>query len=775
MDDGDVLGGDPSTTVIPLSGLIGAADGTPYPNEDSVADYSGALTSSMMMRGVRDTSAKNVAFRVGVRAGQGNIARPVDVQRVDTSISVSEPVQRNFQEMGRRSSAMPVTWERIDLHGVIKRLAQGAAYYSAWGVLTTTVLRGGGAVSVASIEAVVNPVAADAGAVFVSAKACTHHRSNIMAAFANAISGEGGTMYTDLLAVNVAGVAQVPDAQHAALAQGCHEALRMLGALYKACGKGCAYAYAVTEGIHRVLSVHGHSDEGAFVRDVMRTREAGVPYGAIQYDIVPDNALPSPGRSVVGFRCVYHAIAIATAGAVALCDPMVDHHGRNYPTVLVTDQGDETDPGSHNDGDDADSIDLTTQWAVCCGAWASNYARALGEIFVTAGGGDEVVRRLSVQASSLAGSVNRHMRYKVAVAFSWVEPTGSCPVGDNSYPAFVGNHGPLCTNSRSSVVPALDGCVLIEDRSDSMRSSIQVDFRYARRHGLFVHLSQHDLGGMANIVLESAVVNHMMLVGGAGNLGPRVLASNTMDSYMWGRGHSCIVSGGELMSLSQSNVITMVQTAPMTANGIIRNTHLPHAVEAISEDVTYRVSRLVGTAPAAGDAVPERNVRRCRARAAVALSLSNDAMRAEYVINQQLMRPSLEDYGPIAPAGVRRTGPRDEAQEHVDPGGNAPGTNVEPAGNVLPRTGPAANGGTVNGLMVPITVRASNNRGPRPPPPPVAGRVGGRGRFAVNTGGNQPGQIPAPGVPNEGGDVGGGENEVDADTPLDSQQDADDT
>jgi hypothetical protein len=743
--DLNLIEGEPTSVIAPLCGLIGASDGTAYADHTVVVDYHGALTTSMVLQGCTDTSPKFLTFRVGVRGRRANIPRPIEWLRVDTSILIVEEIRKLVQDMGRRSSAMPVTWDRMELFGVVRRLSMGCAHYAKWGGITPSELRGGGSANVAAVASSVDPVAADNGAVFASAKLVGHCRPNIMCALVNAVSGEGGTLFTDLLPVNQAGVVQIPNAQNAALAQGCHEASRIIGALYRACDKGAFYALAVAEGQHRISSVHGHTDEGAYVRDVMRATESGVPYGAIVTDMVPDNAIPSPKKSVAGFRAVYDAVAIASAGAVALADPMVDYHGRNFPTVLVSDQGAIEDPGDDNAGDANDAVDLTTQWAENCGKWARNYARALNLLFSTSGGIDEVEKLLVIQANSLAGQDNRHLQVKLATAFFWLEPTCSCPVGDSTFPAFDACHGPLAINTASRTVPALDGCALLADKSDNMRSTIQVDFRFVRRHGLFVHLVQHALNGTANIRFESAVVNELLFVGGVGDVGPRIMAGNSLNSFLWGRGLSTIPAGGELTSLSRSNVITIEHTQQIGYS--LRNTHTPLGAEAVGGDVTYKASKLKGGAPGAPRAAPPRRIRHARSQAALALSLAADAGRSEYVINAQMMRPTLVDFGEL-PVGARAPRDRDErAADPPDPG-EADGLNpVLPDHQVDPRAAIIAGGALDNGHVAPVNITNGANSDPRAP---EVDPLGGAGMAAR-------GEEPSRGVgvvPPLGGGVG---------------------
>uniref|UniRef100_A0A2V0RNE1 Capsid n=1 Tax=viral metagenome TaxID=1070528 RepID=A0A2V0RNE1_9ZZZZ len=742
MEDGGE-GAGARAVLVPLSGIIAACDGTPYADENEVVDYYGALNSSMIMRGCVDSSSKNMAFRVGVRGPRGNIPRPLPEHRVDTSMGMGEEFMRSCEQMNRTNQSMPVSWPRVDLFGTARRLAMACAHYAVWGRLTPAEIRGGGNVQIAAIAATTDPISADNGAVFVSTKLVSHSDPNLLCAFANSITGEGGTMYCDLLGVTPTGVIRTPNAQNAALAQGCHGALRILESVFEGSGHGAFFCLAVAQGVHRIMSFHGHSDEGAFTRDVFRAGEAGVPYGAIPIDAVQGNSMPNPQRSVAGFRSVYVSIGLASAGAVALADPMVDIDGRMFPTILSTDRGDFADPGDDNAGDADDSADLTTQWAESSGEWSKYYAHALNEVFNTSGGIDLVCRHLTMQANSLAGTDNRHMRFKVAVAFWWIEPSCSCPVGNNFFPAFVANHGPLAIRHSERVVPALDGVAILTDRSDHLRTTIQVDYRYARRHALIIHLNQHARDGTGHIILESGVVNDFTLVGGAGNMGPRILAQNRLNTYLWGRGLSTVIAGGELVSVSRTLVFTVVSThAPR--NGIIRNTHTPRADELVSGDVTFNVSMLMGGPPGVPGAVPPRDIRRARTRAATAITGAADSRRAAHIINEQLMRPTLIDFGPL-PQGTGAT-IRQPSRTEIIPAavGAVDGNNpFIPDADVANRTGAAVNGGVANGPAAPVRIENRRDRGPRPP---RAGRAGFGGAMPAGRGGGPAAPIPPVGA-----------------------------
>ena len=62
-------------------------------------------------------------------------------------------------------------------------------------------------------------------------------------------------MHTNLLGLMTAGASLVPTARGAALAQGCHDVLSVLGVMFRSSGMGKAFGYAVAMGAHRVKTL----------------------------------------------------------------------------------------------------------------------------------------------------------------------------------------------------------------------------------------------------------------------------------------------------------------------------------------------------------------------------------------------------------------------------------------------------------------------------------------------------------------------------------------
>ena len=91
------------------------------------------------------------------------------------------------------------------------------------------------------------------------------------------------------------------------------------------------------------------------------------------------------------------------------------------------------------------------------------------------------------------------------VAFFYVEPSCSCPVGDASFTAFVNKHGPPAIDGQPQVGKAFDGvCSAIPDQSGP-HFALQVDWHFARCCGAIVHLQLHALDGLGHMSLISGV------------------------------------------------------------------------------------------------------------------------------------------------------------------------------------------------------------------------------------------------------------------------------
>ncbi len=195
----------------------------------------------------------------------------------------------------RRVATMSAKWNRLALCGLIERLAAGIAYHTINDNLTYAKLSGGADTNLVCVGITGQPAAAIEGGVFLSVAVDDDINANTFAAVLAATNGEGATLYTDHVAVDPSNNHVIaPTADGEPLAAGCWKALYRIAQLYEASHAGALFAYAFVRGLHKILSVVSHTDEGGIMRDILRTKRFEVPHGVITLHLNQYNGLPQP-------------------------------------------------------------------------------------------------------------------------------------------------------------------------------------------------------------------------------------------------------------------------------------------------------------------------------------------------------------------------------------------------------------------------------------------------------------------------------------------------
>jgi hypothetical protein len=735
------------TSDTPLVRVLGTASGAPYVDHNTYLKYNGGLQTSLVKRGNRDTSYKNIQYNVQARAADGNIPRHVaGIMMLEDVIRVNAALQNDIAYFSTKNFALPKTFPVMSLGGIIERLASGIAKFSMYGTLTAVELRGGIHVNVRSLSAATENIAVSPGAVFVTQRMCSTNKPALLCALFNAISGEDCTAYTDLLAIDGNGTTIVPVYNGLSLALGCVEALNILGRQYVDCGAGPQYALAVFRGINKIITLVGHSDEGGYIRHVLRRGRYEAPYGAVLLgDSVTYTGLPRPGGSVESFRKVVHSILIGGAAGVANCDPLVRLGDQYYPTVLSL-AGDSDDPGIANAAPvtDAERDRMQMRWAAAAPEWAKNFTYYLGRLFAAPGSTTAAANCISACANDAIGTVDDHLRHRTAMAFCWVEPTSVTPFLDANLPAFAADVGALTTTGVVRTVPLLRDAA-IERLIDGAHTSVIMRNAYLRRHGLFVHLTGHGQDGMAHVKLFSGQAQNFMNVGGNGAMDARILAGNALDTYQWGRLHNQVIAVGELMDVNARLrlVFEHMTTAVAAEPWNVEMTNLPAAYELVNGSVSYTAARPCAERAPGALVADQRNWSRSRTNASKSLercrALSeNDVSGWGAAIQPMLGDPiciatnvSVDDA--IAAVIGEAVGAPVLVDDHVG---------AEPSHETSVNNARLPNG---QGVAVPLVIHAVADRGPKAQ----------RGNVQQNPGGNNPppagpagaGPPPAPPAP----------------------------
>jgi hypothetical protein len=614
------------------TGVLNTASGVIINDDNVFRRYLASVNSSCQMIGVLDSSERAVVFNVGRRGqvGTGLARDAVHVQRFSGAVNETVEMQADLSGMARKSSAYPATWPVFDMAGVVERLGCGIAHYANHGVLTAAQLRGGGQANLLALGIADAPIAASGNHVFVPSMVETSATSGVMAALLNAVSGEGGVLVTDMVALEPRDNSILqPTAEGAALAIGCYHALEILGANYIARGAGAVYAYALTRGIHMGVTVTGHSDEGAVMRDVLRRAAFAPPSGGIMTTLPKYTGLAKPSGGLASFQAFVDGIALATAGAVAACDPMIESDGKLYPTVLLAAGAPREREGCHDVGTIEDSASLVRQLAVEAPRFCEYYIPALCELFNVSGNEHVAKRHMVACFNSMVGTTPAHLRHKVIAPWFWVEPTGVYDGMLGATPATREGLAQLCGVGRNDTKPFFAGVKVTG--VNALSSSIVVDWRCARRHGLLHHLQLHKLDGLANIVLRQMDPGRAVLPGRGDplvpdtNLRDRMLADSGMQDYLWGRGHSSIIAPAELVVTGGVGI--MLKHAVVDPNELhMHRTHCPSAAEIPSGQVVFATSAPVPLANGPLRRI-ERGISRARTRAAEALSHARSGLQ----------------------------------------------------------------------------------------------------------------------------------------------------
>lgn len=603
-----------------LSGVVAGALGEVV-GRDKFRRYRSDLTTQTTMRGAVDSSTKAILFEVGPRDYTSTaIARHLDlVVGGDCAIRVDSLLAADFAGSARKYANFTGDFAVLDLGGVVERLAAGIAFYANTGTLTPLQLRGGGNVNVVAIGSATQPVAASRDKVFLPR--CVDHVTspNTYAAIVNAVSGENGTLVTDVLEIDPAtNQVILPSVSGVDLAEGCYHALRIIGSNYEQSGAGDIFAYAVTRGIHKVVTVVGHTDEGGYMRSVLRRGRFAVPFGGIDTRLRGYVGLPRPvSANLAGYQQFVDSIALATAAAVAAADPLVANNGKLYPTIFSVQDGLDR-AGVHTAATDSDAVAIANKITGASSSFAANYVRMLCKIFAINGDTGLVVRHLTMCFGLVPATADRHLKFKVVAPFYWIEPTGVLHTDDSAFDAIKAGFGPITKPGHTATLPMFED-VSTKDLGGGL-VGMNCSWRSARTSGLLMHLQGHRLDGLANFVMRRGDVERFALIGGTSlAVSERMIANADLASYLWGRGQSCIPAPGEMVYTGNA-LAFVVKLGNFDENSFsYLDTHVPTGSEMMTGCVSVSCTR---AAPMLCSTVSAftRQINRSRSAAAAALS-----------------------------------------------------------------------------------------------------------------------------------------------------------
>ncbi|BAF98177.1 coat protein [Magnaporthe oryzae virus 2] len=717
--------GFPSIEASQLASTLADPRGALLQTAEEYRRYRAGVFIGTMEHGQRGSYGRSIFYEVGFRhAGARDALAPRSEHAIpiDCSLDINAVEAANFEGYARRFSNFSPQWQKMDLAGMVERLAKGVAAASLYGNMGTVNLIAGQPTRVTALGTLDSPQTASIDSVFIPRTVDTVGNDHVFAVLAAAANGEGAAVTTDVLRLD-ANTNQpiIPSVVGPAFATACVEALRILGANFESSGGGDVFAYALTRGIHSCVSVVAHTDEGGFMRNLFRHAAFRTPYGGVNQSLRAFPSLPAlAGTANTAVAAWVDAIALKTAAAVAHCDPLVPGPGGLFPTVFTSADGPISPAGTpEGEPTDADARAIGRQISADLGRFAPLYMRALGQIVGTRTVSGVAESHFCTVASLAldqgGGMVDRHLRHKTVAPYFWIEPTSLIPRDFLDSPAEHAGYASKVTPGHVAHEPCFEKFALLERGTTANHATVAFKMRSARTSALICAYAG-DPAVLADIKLYQFDEDSVVLAGDQGpTAGPvpvKHAAADPISSYLWRRGQSCFPAPAEFIN-TNSNYGAKVSLITWDNDFNATVPDLPHEHEMAHESISFRVTRPTGL-PTGPSNYEDREARRARSRAAIALAQATVRARAFGGAASPTM--AVSNVPPSFGESDTTYRDTDYSEYRADPGtttGRGIGGNVGGAG-------------TSRGAPLPPTAHHEPQRAPRlPPQGPLGGGPGG--------------------------------------------------
>jgi hypothetical protein len=667
-----------SSTESILSGAVIGTGATVITGRENYRCYYGTIAAQVPIDGQLQTTNNTVIYRISARsdtAAQVMRLTPTHgelgmLQRFRYNAEVSS----ELAGLNRKYTNFSPRFEYGDLSGLVARLSQGLQTYSLFGALSFEQLRGPNQATIRALGTLDDPIQATPSALFLPRSSTIESANATFSAIVAAATACGCTVVTDVLAVNQNNAPQLLVFDNADLAVGIVHALRILVHMMNMCGAGAEAALALTVGAHMAGTVVGHTDEGAYTRDVLREVRFAVPHGGVvgagweKY-----GGLPVPNRSSFStFTTLGDSILLTTAAAVAIADPLVTFHGNKFPTVVTTDTVDVGN-GTSQEGNLDCQVSIASKIAACAGEFPLQYAKLLCRIMsVGEEHAAEAAAVLTQAIGSLATRGTRHTRFTVVAPFYWIEPT---PLFKRDIaPDMAANaegYGQLCAVEMQREMGYFEK-VEVKQRSTNA-TAMAVKFKSARLCGMILFHQNNARDGLANFVIRGMTGESMMMRGGV-NEQPftSVLANRDMGDYVWQRGDGGVPAPAEMcyteprgMTIIAKNCSMNMQTFQLRSNFLVKENIDTAKVRLTCQTPSFWMCGALNDRP--------RRVIRSRNAAAIALdsiryhSMVGHMTGGEYFahVNAPPVWYGSDPATDVSPANVERIEPTTQARNAV--------------------------------------------------------------------------------------------------------------
>jgi len=600
-------------------------------------------------------------------AGQADI-------RHDASYQVNDVLAAKVSSAVTKEAMFTVRYQRMELAGIASRLAAALCVYANTGRLDGNMVAGGADIALGSVRVAGRPVASGEAEVFIPRRVDKPVDVETFYALVRAVNGEGSTVRSDMVFEDDLGRPILPACEDGRLAQGCLNALHLVGANMEMAGAGSIFSYAVAVGTARGLTVPGHTDEGAWFRRALRSFRFAPPYGALMPDEDHVPGLPVVADyNPIGYVGLMDTLALTSAALVSVSDPCAVIDGRTYP-VIVTDPVVRVEAAGTTTNRAGDPARVAAEIYHHLGRFSEAYGTNLAKLMCVTGAEDTTARLITASVTTINWAGDAHLARATVAPFFWVEPTGLLPHIFDSSRSVAAGHSVVCSPDKPAEKPAFDGVAMVKEIG--MAARFAFDYTSLRSTMGLLHLLHHPKNGLGHTAIAQMDPERVALPGGQGLVRDRMIAGLDFAGVAWGRGHSALPAPAEALYVNQGKI--GVNVGLLTADGIFdyTPTHFPR-VDELTKSVRVSVSIpiLLRTCPLDR---PETVVSRVRTSGAVALSR---ARRSGGVI-------AHEDLFPVRLGGASAVG---------DPATNIPPI-VSSGGGLLPaEVVPGASG--VSGVL----------------------------------------------------------------------------
>lgn len=611
-------------------------------DEQTYRRYVGSVDSQCVINGVNDFTRKSIMYEIGLRGEKRKsyINKANFSTACGQSIKIDNVTDQELLGLHKRISNFDGVYEYMDMAGVAFQLGRCIAHYNNTGLLSIEFLRDGKAMSVRALSTAFDPVTSSPNSVFIPRLASTIMSPATFCALTGACNAYGSVVYSDMVEVDGNNSVVMTSFVNEGLLMGCFEGLRLLMKMYDNFGAGSVISLAFIRGLHCINTVVGHTDEGGFMRDILRSGTYCPPFGAVYcHDSKDFIGFPMPSMHSKSSICaVIDSILLVSAAGVALCDPGVNISGNVFSTVLTNEDDFEGDRSEGVKKPSNYGQRNFTKIQYACGQFFANYCKFLSDMFGLKNESSkaEMFLRHSLNCYGTECVDKRHLNFQTIAPFFWIEPS-------SLFKKYVDNAGLLGVFGVTDEDRTLNFFEKAEIVSDlGIDKMLAFKMCSPRRSGLIYHLAGHELNGLSSIIPWNFDDHKFSCIGGREDSGTKRSSRFSFDKYLWGRGQSNIFAPAECNYIG-SGMVAKIRLAKMSDDFNIEAVHFPRVEEILSGSITYRASRPFRI-PNAKISTFTREILKKRNNASAALEKASQALYVWNMTGGEALEPSNTEY-----------------------------------------------------------------------------------------------------------------------------------